>query len=75
MAMPELEKLALQDAGEVLVVKVNTEEQGWLAQRFAIQSIPTMILFWQGTEAARQSGARSAADLHRFVQQVAQPQP
>jgi len=68
--MPELEKLADQDAGETVVAKVNTEEQGWLAQRYGIQSIPTMILFSQGTEAARLSGARSAAELHAFVQQA-----
>src|SRR6185295_18006532 len=67
MAMPELEKLAREGAGETLVAKVNTEEQGWLAQRHGIQSIPTMILFWQGTEAGRLSGARPAAELRRFV--------
>jgi thioredoxin 2 len=71
MAMPELEKLAQEDAGETLVVKVNTEVQGWLAQRFGIQSIPTLILFSQGTEAARISGARPAAELRRFVQGAA----
>ena len=73
--MPELEKLAREDAGETLVAKMNTEEQGWLAQRYGIQSIPTMILFWQGTEAARLSGARPAAELRRFVQQVAHAHP
>lgn len=73
MAMPELEKLARHDAGEVLVAKVNTEEQGWLAQRFGIQSIPTMVLFSHGSEVARISGARSAADLQRFVAQAQAP--
>lgn len=71
MALPELQKLAKADAGSLLVAKVNTEEQGWLAQRFNIQSIPTMVLFVQGNEVARLSGVRSAADLHRFVQQAA----
>jgi thioredoxin 2 len=70
MAMPELEKLARSNAGALLVAKVNTEEQGWLAQRFSIQSIPTMILFAQGSEVARLSGARSVAELERFVSQA-----
>ena len=71
MAMPELEKLARRNAGALLVAKVNTEEQGWLAQRFGIQSIPTMILFAQGSELTRISGARSAAELEQFVNQAA----
>ncbi|MDB6029887.1 MAG: trxA 2 [Verrucomicrobiales bacterium] len=72
MAMPELEKLAKSNSGALLVAKVNTEEQGWLAQRFSIQSIPTMILFAHGSEVARISGARSVADLERFVSQATQ---
>jgi thioredoxin 2 len=71
MAMPELEKLARRNAGSLLVAKVNTEEQGWLAQRFGIQSIPTMILFGQGSEVGRISGARPAADLEHFINQTA----
>jgi thioredoxin 2 len=71
MAMPELEKLAKQDAGQALIVKINTEEQGYLAQRHGIQSIPTMVLFSDGAEVSRQSGARPAAELHRFMQQSA----
>lgn len=46
---------------------VNTEAEPALAARYAIQGLPTVVLFRQGTEAARQSGAMTLADLLRWV--------
>ena len=37
--------------------KVDTEAQPTLAARFGIRSIPTLIIFKQGREVARQAGA------------------
>ena len=50
------------------LAKLDTEAQPQLAQRFNIRSIPTLIMFRQGREAARQSGALNAAQLEQFVQ-------
>lgn len=64
---PELEKLARDRAGQAVIAKVDTDAQGELASRFAIRSIPTMILFRQGREAQRESGAMThAAIASRF---------
>ena len=52
-------------------VKVDTEQQAAIAARYAIRSIPTMILFRQGREVARISGALGAADIARWVQTAA----
>lgn len=60
---PELEKLARERAGAVAVGKVDTEEVPELARRFGIQSIPTMVLFRGGHEAARVSGAMPASAI------------
>ena len=38
-------------------MKVSTEEAPALAQELAIRSIPTLALFRQGREVARQAGA------------------
>ncbi|WP_446686318.1 thioredoxin family protein [Paludibacterium denitrificans] len=38
-----------------------------MAQRFAIRSIPTLILFKQGKEIARRAGAMGEADIVRWV--------
>jgi thioredoxin 2 len=42
---PVLEELARERAGQVKIVKLNTEEEPQLASRFGIRSIPTMMLF------------------------------
>jgi thioredoxin 2 len=60
---PELEKLAQQRAGSLIVAKVDTEELAGVAARFDIRSIPTMILFRAGHEARRVSGAMPAAAI------------
>jgi thioredoxin 2 len=57
---PELEKLARARTGEVVVAKVDTEALPDVANRFHIQSFPTMIVFREGKEANRLSGAMPA---------------
>jgi len=45
------------------LAKVDTEAEPELAARYAIRSIPTLILFHGGREVARQSGAMAAGDI------------
>jgi thioredoxin 2 len=54
---PELEALARERSGRVVVAKVNTEALPAVAGRFGIRSIPTMILFRGGREESRITGA------------------
>lgn len=49
--------------------KLDTEAEQALAARFAIRSIPTLILFSQGREIARQSGAMPASAIVNWVRQ------
>jgi thioredoxin 2 len=49
------------------LAKVNTEDEGPLAARFDIRSIPTLVVFRRGQEIARQSGAMDGANLIRWV--------
>lgn len=63
MVAPELEKLAGDRAGSVIVAKVDTEALPDVAARFGIRSIPTMILFKGGREADRLSGAMPASTI------------
>ena len=50
------------------LAKINTEEQQAIAARYAIRSIPTLILFRNGQEIARQAGALSKPDLVRWAE-------
>jgi thioredoxin 2 len=52
---------------QVRLAKVNTEEQQGLAARFGIASIPTLIIFREGREVARQPGALGPKDIVRWV--------
>ena len=49
------------------LAKVNTEEEQQLAARFGIRSIPTIAVFRNGREVARQAGAMDASTLARWV--------
>jgi thioredoxin 2 len=67
MMAPVLEQAAQRRATTLQVAKVNTDEQQELAGRFAIRSIPTLILFQGGRAIARQSGAVDGAALGRWL--------
>jgi thioredoxin 2 len=63
---------AFEQAAKVLeplarLGKVNTEEEQALGARFRISSIPTMIIFRNGREVARQPGALGLQDIVRWV--------
>lgn len=67
MMAPVLDRAAAERATGLRVAKVNTDEQQQLAARFGIRSIPTLILFRDGRELARQSGAVDAGSLSRWL--------
>ncbi|RYF67890.1 MAG: thioredoxin TrxC [Comamonadaceae bacterium] len=70
---PAFAQAARELEPHVRLAKLNTEEYQALAARHAIRSIPTMVLFQQGREVARLSGALGAADIVRWVRTAAPP--
>lgn len=56
-------------ATEARFAKVNTDEAQGLAARLGIRAIPTLILFRDGKEAKRVSGAMDAGALARWIRQ------
>lgn len=67
MMAPVLEQTARERPATLQVAKLNTDEQQELAARFNIRSIPTLLLFRDGREIARQSGAVDASTLSRWL--------
>ncbi len=63
MVAPEIEKLATELEGKVLVGKVNVDEQMPLAEKFRIDVIPTILLFKNGEIADKIVGALSANEI------------
>jgi len=66
---PAFEEAALSMPLQAQFVKVNTEEQQTLGAQYGIQSIPTLIVFKNGKEVERLSGALSAQRLQSWIRQ------
>ena len=63
MMAPAFQQAAQQLGQGALLVKVDTDANPQLAQRFAIRSIPTLVKIVQGREVARRSGALPAGAI------------
>jgi len=57
MMLPILQELAAENFHSLKVVKINTDDNSGLAAELSIRSIPTMILFVNGKEVHRVTGA------------------
>ncbi len=67
---PAFEAATAQLEPQVRVGKVDTEAEQAIAARYAIRSIPTMILFRKGREIARQSGAMPTGAIVNWTRQA-----
>ena len=54
---PSLDEVAYEHQGHVLVAQLDTDRTPKVAARFSIRAIPTLIVFRNGAERLRQSGA------------------
>jgi len=64
---PQFERAARDLKDRVRLVKVNTEQAQGLAARYGIRAIPTLVLFKDGAEVKRTSGAMDAGALARWA--------
>ena len=69
MVAPTLEKIARENAGKLLVAKVDTDENPEWAGKFGVQGIPTMLFVAGGKVVHRQVGALPEAMLRDAVTQ------
>lgn len=63
MLAPTVAEIADEYAGKLKVGKVNVDDEGELAARYGISSIPTVMLFRNGKLTASSIGLRSKAQL------------
>lgn len=64
---PHFDAVAAELEPRVRFAKLNSDDEPALASRFGIRSIPTLIVFRNGKEVARQSGAMDAGTLKRWL--------
>lgn len=67
MMGPVFERVSKNYCLKTLFTKVNTEEQQSLGGKYGIRSIPTLIVFKNGIEVQRVSGALDENSLNKLV--------
>jgi len=65
---PEYEKAAQATEPRARFIKLNSDNEQAIAGRLGIRGIPTMLVYRDGKEIARSSGARSARDIISWVE-------
>jgi thioredoxin 1 len=76
MVAPVLDKIAQEQAGKLVIAKVNTDENSEWAMHYGVQGIPTMLFITNGKVIHQQVGALPEKMLRGLMDQflkVAQP--
>jgi thioredoxin 2 len=68
MVSPALEKLAGELAGKLKLVKVNADDNPEASRRFAVQSIPTLVILDHGQVVDKQIGALPEHRLRSWLE-------
>lgn len=72
---PTLDSLASERRGQVLVAKLDTDANNATAARFDIRGIPTLIVFRDGREVARETGVLPRPRLDALLDGAATADP
>jgi thioredoxin 2 len=67
MVAPVLEELAEEYSGRVKIAKLNTDENPGISSQYAIRSIPTMLIFRNGTQVERLTGALPKQEIESHL--------
>jgi thioredoxin 1 len=70
MVAPVLEDLAREYAGQIMIYKVNTEEEQELASVFGIQSIPTLLFIPKEGQPQAAMGAMPKQTFEQAIKDV-----
>lgn len=70
--MPLLEKAVMEAKGEVLLAKVNLDENPELAQALRVQSVPTVYGFFGGRPVDAFQGMQPESNIKAFVDKLVQ---
>ena len=66
MVAPIVEAIA-EERSDIVLGKINVDEEMELAMKFGIASIPTLIVIRDGKEAAKLIGYRPRADIEKLL--------
>ena len=67
---PILEELAEENENDATIVKVNTAQSPALVGRFGIDTLPTLLFFYQGNVVERMVGVQSKHKLQSALDEI-----
>ena len=70
--MPALEAAVQQAGGAVALVKVNADQNQALCGQLQVQSLPTVLAFWQGQPVDGFQGAVPGSHIQQFIDRLIQ---
>ena len=70
-AAPEVARTAAEMRGRALVLKVDSDREGGLAQRYNIRSIPNFVVFKGGAPIAQHAGVVDHRRMQAWLEQAA----
>ena len=65
---PILADVARELGDKVKIIKIDVDQNKEIAQRFQIQSVPTLMIFKQGEGKYRQAGLHSKSQIMSVIQ-------
>ena len=68
MVSPVVEEIARDRAADIKAMKLNVDDNPDTARKYAVMSIPTLIVFRDGEERARVVGARGKEAILREIE-------
>lgn len=66
---PVFDQVAQQLQPKARLAKVDSDENQSLSGKYQIRGIPTLVIYKNGAEVDRRSGAMPAAELNNWIQQ------
>jgi thioredoxin 2 len=73
MMAPVFERVAAEMEPDIRFLKLDTESEPEIANRYRIQGIPTLMVFRKGRPIAQRAGAMDSATLRAWLTQVTAP--
>jgi thioredoxin 1 len=69
MLSPVLDEIANEMSSDLIIAKVNVDQNPALASRFGVSSIPAVHVIKQGSSVGQSLGFRPKADMTAFLRQ------
>lgn len=71
MAAPEVARVASEEAGRAVVLKVDTERYPEIASRYGVRGIPNFVVIKNGRPVFQQAGVVPHTEMKRWLESAA----